>query len=143
MPEFLKRQISALAQWLHSQPRLVAWARRILPKAEKFIIAGPTLLGFTLGLLRHQPGSVHFETGFQSLVFFVAYLAVLTVLQILDSLFFSRWPIVLGLARSLAAAAYWIITLRQVIEWRAGSPQILPVIARLRERLRPVIGDAA
>lgn len=143
MPEFLKRQISALAQWVRSQPRLVAWAERILPRAEKVVIAGPTLVGFTLGLLRHQPGSVHFETGFQSLAFFLAYLAVLTVLQILDSLFFSSWPIVLGVARSLAAAFYLAITLRQVLQWRAGSPQILPVVARLRERLRPVTGDAA
>jgi hypothetical protein len=143
MNSFLQRQFDSARQWLRSQPRLLSWVQRTLLEVEKFVIAGPTLIGFLPGLLRYQPGSVHFETGFQSLVFFVGYLAALIVLQIFDSLFFSNWPMVLALARSLLAIAYLAVTLRQVIEWRAGSPKILPAVRRVREWLRPVIGDAA
>jgi hypothetical protein len=143
MNSFLQRQVDSARQWLRSQPRLLSWVQRTLLAVEKFVIAGPTLIGFLPGLLRYQPGSVHFETGFQSLLFFVGYLAALIVLQIFDSLFFSNWPMVLALARSLLAIAYLAVTLRQVIEWRAGSPKILPAVRRVREWLRPVIGDAA
>jgi hypothetical protein len=143
MNSFLQRQVDSARQWLRSQPRLLSWAERTLPEVEKFVIAGPTLFGFLPGILRYQPGTAHFETGFQSLIIFLAYLAALTVLQLADSLFFSSWPMVLGLARSLLAIAYLAVTLRQVIQWRTGSPQILPVVSRIREWLRPVIGDAA
>ncbi|GAB4433059.1 MAG: hypothetical protein OHK0011_16030 [Turneriella sp.] len=143
MKSFLKRQFDSIRQWLRSQPRLMAWAERILPEVEKFVIAGPTLVGFLPGLVRYQPGTVHFETGFQSLIIFLAYLAALTVMQLADSLFFSSWPMVLGIARSLLATLYLSITLRQVLQWRHSSPQILPMVSRIREWLRPVTGDAA
>ncbi|MFZ5627850.1 MAG: hypothetical protein ACOY5B_01895 [Spirochaetota bacterium] len=142
MLAFLKRQVGSLMQWLRSQPRLLAWGERAWPELEKFIIAGPTLLGFVLGLVRYQPATVHFETGFQSMVIFLAYLAGLTVLQAADSLLFSSWPVVLGVARSLLATVYLIFTLRQFMQWRTGHPHILPAVLRIREKLRAVTGNA-
>lgn len=143
MLAFVKRQADWVRQWLRSQPRLVAWAERTLPRVEKFFIAGPTLVGFVFGLVRYQPGTAHFETGFQSLVIFLAYLAGLTVLQVADSLFFGSWPIILGVARSLLAVVYLGVTIRQFMQWRTGVPQILPAVLRIRERLQSLIGDAA
>lgn len=143
MTGFLKRQADMVRQWVRSQPRLLAWGERTLPELERFVIAGPTLVGFVLGLVRYQPGTVHFETGFQSLVIFLAYLAALTVLQMADSLLFSSWPIVLGVARSLLAVVYLAVTIRQFVQWRTGTPQIFPAVQHIRERLRPVTGDAA
>lgn len=142
MTGFLKRQTDFVRQYVSTRPGLVAWAKRTLPEVEKFIIAGPTLVGFVFGLVRYQPGSVHFETGFQSLVIFLVYLAALTVLQAAESLFFSGWPIITGVARSLLALLYLALTLRQFMQWRSAAPQILPAVLRLRERLPPLTGDA-
>lgn len=138
-----QRITEVLRQGWRAHPRLVAWGEKTMPSLEKFLIAGPTLVGFALGLLRHSPGEVHFETGFQSLVFFVAYLAALTVVQTLDSLFFSSWPPLTGLVRSLLAVLYIALTMRQFVQWRTGAPVILPAVARLRVRLGPVIDDGA
>lgn len=135
----IRQKLQAFAE---SHPGLVAWKDRLLPEAEKFLIAGPTLIGFVFGITRYQPGSVAFETGFQSLVFFLAYLAALTLVQLADSLFFNSWPMVLGISRSLLAALYLALTLRQYFEWRTGDPKILGPAARLRERARVFTGDA-
>ncbi len=143
MTGFIKRQAQMLMQWVRSQPRLVAWAERILPELKKFVIGGPTLVGFILGIVRYAPGTVYFETAFQSLVIFLIYLLALTVAQAADSLFFSSWPLVLAFARSLLATAYLAITIRQFLQWRKGNPQILPLVGRIRERLHPLTGDAA
>jgi hypothetical protein len=129
--------------YLNSHPRLLSWAERVRPEIEKFVIAGPTLIGYVLGLLRYPPGSVAFETAFQSLVIFVAYLAALVIAQAFDSLFFSSMPIILAVVRSLLAFFYLLVTIRQYIEWRKGEPRIFPLVERVRERLNFLIGNAA
>lgn len=112
------------------------------PQLEKFLIAGPTLIGFALGLLNYAPGQKHFEVGFQSLCIFAGYLASLVLVQILDSLFFSSWPIVLGIARSALALAYLAVTAKQYFEWRSGDVKIYAFIQNLRRRFSNMIGNA-
>ncbi|AFM13560.1 hypothetical protein [Turneriella parva] len=133
--ENLRTQIFANATFLRLQKTL--W-----PEIVKFVIAGPTLIGFIVGLTRYAPGEQAFECGFQSLVFFVAYLASLTVAQGLDSLFFSSWPLVLGITRSLLAAAYLYATVRQFIEWQKGRVTFYAPVQKLRDRLRTATGNA-
>ncbi|MCS6971605.1 MAG: hypothetical protein NZL89_01135, partial [Leptospiraceae bacterium] len=57
-------------------PQLAATWQKFRPELERFLIAGPTLIGYVLGLLRYPPGSVGFEIGFQSLVFFVGFIVL-------------------------------------------------------------------
>lgn len=116
--------------------------KSVLPEVVKFVIAGPTLLGFVFGLTRYAPGEQAFECGFQSLVFFLTYVVALTVVQTIDTLFFSQWPLVLGLARSLLAVGYLYLTLRQYITWRAGRLEILRAVQKLRDHLRTATGNA-
>lgn len=143
MRQILTQKLALAKEALISGPQYALLRERILPELEKFLIAGPMFVGFVLGLVRYQPRSVAFETAFQSLVLFSGYLAALAVVQGLDSLFFSAWPLVLGVARSLLAAGYLALTLKQYLEWRTGTVQIYGVVKRLRERLRPIIGDNA
>lgn len=138
----LGQKIAAAKQALVSSLHSAFLRERILPELEKFLIAGPMFVGFALGLVRYPPGSVAFETGFQSLVFFSAYLIALSMMQLLDSLFLSNWPLVLGVARSLLAAFYLALTIKQYVEWRNGAVQIYGSVKRLRERLRSLFGNA-
>ncbi|MBN8219412.1 MAG: hypothetical protein J0L53_00730 [Spirochaetes bacterium] len=115
---------------------------KIWPELEKFLIAGPTFVGFVIGLWRYAPGSRHFETAFQSLILFAGYMLAMIFLQSLDSLFFSSRPMVLGVGRSVLALAYLVLTLKQYLEWRGGAVRIYGFTARFRGRIT-LTGDAA
>lgn len=112
------------------------------PTMEKCIIAGPTFVGFALGILKYQPGEKHFEIGFQSLCIFCAYIVFLVAGQILDSLFFSSWPLILGIWRSCGALAYLVLTLKQCKEWLSGDVVIYRQVAQMRGRVQEFIGNA-
>ncbi len=116
--------------------------KSVWPGVVKFIIAGPTLLGFVVGLTRYAPGEQAFECGFQSLLFFLAYAVSLTAVQAVDTLFFSQWPLVLGIARSFLAAGYLYVTLRQYLGWRSGQLVVLRPVQKLRDQLRAATGNA-
>ena len=135
MLENLQARLNANAHFVRLQKEL--W-----PEIVRFIIAGPTLIGFVVGLTRYAPGEQAFECGFQSLVFFLTYVVSLTIAQTLDSLFFSSWPLVLGITRSLLAAGYLYVTLRQYLAWRSGSVRFYAPVQRLRDRLRTATGNA-
>lgn len=108
---------------------------KIWPELEKFLIAGPVFVGFIIGLWRYAPGSRHFETAFQSLLFFLTYMGAMIFLQALDSLFFSGWPLVLGIGRSVFALVYLVLTLKQYWEWRSGEVRLYGITSRFRGRL--------
>lgn len=115
---------------------------KVWPELEKFLIAGPTLIGFALGLLNYVPGQKYFEVGFQSLCIFAGYLVSLIIAQILDSLFFSPWPIVLGAIRSVLALVYLGVMFKQYFEWRSQDVKIYAAVQRIRTRFSAMIGDA-
>lgn len=112
------------------------------PEVVKFVIAGPTLIGFIVGLVRYAPGEQAFECGFQSLLIFLSYAGALTLVQAIDTLFFSSWPLVLGIARSLLAAGYIYLTMRQYLAWRKGNVTFYAPVQKLRDRLRAATGNA-
>lgn len=138
----MKRLFEQLRALLLANPTLLSLQKNLWPQVVKFVIAGPTLIGFVVGLTRYAPGEQAFECGFQSLVFFLAYLASLTVAQSLDSLFFSGWPLILGIIRSLLAAAYLYVTVRQFIQWQKGNVTFYAPVQKLRDRLRTATGNA-
>jgi|JI10StandDraft_1071094.scaffolds.fasta_scaffold35549_3 hypothetical protein len=131
----LQQKVSTNALYLRAQKDL--W-----PEVVKFVVAGPTLIGFIVGLTRYKPGEQAFECGFQSLLFFLAYAAALTLVQAVDTLFFTGWPLVLGIARSLLAAGYIYLALRQYLGWRNGSITFYAPVQKLRDRLRAATGNA-
>lgn len=111
------------------------WQTKFWPPIEKFLIAGPTLVGFIWGLYRFDPKNAGFEVAFQSFVYFVLYVAYLTIIQTLDSLFFDSFPLFVGITRSLGAAIYIAITLAQYWSWRKGEVLRLKPVPRLKARL--------
>lgn len=124
-----------LYQRIAASPAVSAWQTKFWPAIEKFLIAGPTLVGFIWGLYRFDPKEAGFEVAFQSFVYFVLYMAYLTVIQTLDSLFFDSTPFFVGFTRSLGAAIYIAITLAQYWKWRKGEVLRLKPVARLKARL--------
>ena len=120
-------------------PKTSYFREKIWPALEKFIIAGPTFVGFVLGLWKYPPGHRYFETAFQSLVFFALYIAVLMFMQAVDSLFLSSWPIVLGVVRSILATLYLVATLKQYLEFRSRETKIYAITGKFRNRLARVI----
>lgn len=136
------RKIAEFAEKAKLEERGEFLHRRVWPELEKFLIAGPTLIGFALGLLNYAPGQKHFEVGFQSLCVFAGYLIALTVAQAADSLLFSSWPIVLGVIRSVLALAYLGVTLKQYFDWRSGNVKIYAAVQQIRRRCSAMIGDA-
>ncbi len=122
--------------WAKADVRAIYVKEKIWPPLEKFLISGPTFIGFLLGLWRYEPTHEYFEVGFQSLVVFVLYLATLTFFQTVDSLFLDAFPIVLASIRSLLSAAYLAVTLKQFIEWRKGNVKIYTVVKNLRNRFQ-------
>ncbi len=138
----MKRLLENLRGRLSDNAQFVRLQKELWPEIVRFIIAGPTLIGFVVGLTRYAPGEQAFECGFQSLVFFLTYAAALTTAQALDSLFFSSWPLVLGITRSLLAAGYLYVTLRQYLTWRSGNVRFYAPVQRLRDRLRTATGNA-
>jgi hypothetical protein len=138
----LKDKVSGLSATVATHEKVGFLRLKVWPALEKFLIAGPTLVGFILGIWRYAPGQEAFETGFQSLIIFLGYIAVFTFLQILDSVFFASWPIILGVGRSLLALAYLTLTLRQYYEWRTGTPHFYALTKKCRSRLTQVTGNA-
>jgi hypothetical protein len=108
---------------------------KIWPELEKFLVAGPALIGFIIGLWRYAPGTRHFEAAFQSLIFFSCYILAIIFLQALDSMFLSSRPMVLGIGRSLLALLYLALTLKQYLELRSGEVRIFGFTAKCRNRL--------
>ena len=127
---------------LAAKPAVANFRQNIWPHIERFLIAGPTLVGFVVGILKYPPRHVAFEIGFQSLLIFTAYLAALVFVQTLDSLFFSGWPLVLGICRSLLAAGYLSLTLMQYLPWRSGNPRMFGFTHRARAKFTRALGNA-
>jgi hypothetical protein len=138
----MKRILSLLQDKIVTSALYLRGQKALWPEFVKFVIAGPTLIGFIVGLNRYKPGEQAFECGFQSLVFFLAYVAALIFVQVVDTLFFSGWPLVLGIARSLLAAGYLYVTLRQYLAWRRGNVVLHTPVQQLRDRLRAATGNA-
>lgn len=136
------KKIAGIAEKARLEEHGQAIRGRLWPELEKFLIAGPTLIGFALGLLNYAPGQRHFEVGFQSLCIFAGYLLSLVIAQTLDSLFFSAWPMVLGIIRSVLALAYLGVTLKQYFEWRAHDVKVYATVAKVRARFSTLIGNA-
>jgi len=138
----LKEKVSGLSAAYATHEKVGFFRQNVWPGIEKFLIAGPTLVGFILGIWRYAPGQEAFETGFQSLIIFLIYITVFTFFQVLDSLFFGSWPIVLGAGKSLLALAYLVVTFRQYFEWRSGAPHFYALTKKCRSRLTQVTGNA-
>lgn len=136
------KKIAAFAEKARLEEHGQTIRRKIWPELEKFLIAGPTFIGFALGLLNYAPGHNRFEVGFQSLCIIAGYLISLVIIQSLDSIFFSSWPIVLGIVRSVLALAYLGLTLKQYLEWRSGDVKIYSAVQKVRARFSAMIGDA-
>lgn len=117
------------------------FASEIWPHVEKFFIAGPTLIGFIIGLVKYPPRSAAFEVAFQSLLIFCGYLVALIFVQAIDTLFLGNVPLFLAVARSLFALAYIALTLLQYLPWRAGEPRMFAFTRKFRERFS-ALGDA-
>jgi hypothetical protein len=135
---FLRKQWQGLAGAVRSNPLVI----KFWPAIEKFLIAGPTLVGFLLGVLRYPPGHKYFEVGFQSFLIFAAYLMLMTLFQALDTFFFSGWPLVLGIGRSVLAVTYLALTLKQYFEIRTRDAQLYAYTHKVRSRLTQAIGNA-
>jgi len=135
-----------LSIWISKLPfatEIGAALKQRWPLIEKVLIAGPFLIGYVLGLVRYNPHEKHFEIGFQSFCFFVGYMGYLILVQTLDSLLFSSWPIVLGVLRSLGAIAYLTLTVRQVHEWLSGKEvTIYSRVSDLRSRAQKFVSHA-
>lgn len=123
-------------------PAVANFRQNVWPHLEKFLIAGPMLIGFIIGILKYPPRHVAFEAGFQSLVIFTGYIAALVFVQALDSLFFSGWPMFLGIARSLLALGYLALTIMQYLPWRGGNPRFYAFTARARAKFSRALGNA-
>lgn len=134
------KKIAVLAENARFEERALFLRNRVWPELEKFLIAGPTLLGFVPGILGYLPGSIRFEVAFQSLCIFVSYLGCLVFLQLIDSLFSSSVPVILAAMRSVLAAAYLILTMKQYLEWRTGNVNFYPAVQKIRSRLAKAIG---
>lgn len=141
MNRLLKR-VSDLYEKLAALPAVANFRQNVWPHVEKFLIAGPTLIGFIIGILKYPPRQAAFEAGFQSLVIFSGYIAALVFVQMLDSLFFSSWPLFLGVSRSLLAAGYLALTFTQYLPWRSGSPRMFSFTERARSKFNRALGDA-
>jgi hypothetical protein len=139
---FLQDQKTRLAEAASKNEKVGFFREKIWPELEKFIIAGPTFVGFVLGVWKYSPGQRHFETAFQSLLVFAAYMAVLIFFQALDTLFLGAWPVILGIARSVLALLYLAITIKQYFEWRSGEVRIYGFTVKLRTRLNQKSGNA-
>lgn len=134
---FIQNQKTRLTEAALKNEKVSLFREKIWPGLEKFLIAGPLFVGFILGLWRYAPGHRFFEVGFQSLVFFSAYMALLILFQAVDTLFLGSWPIILGVARSVLAVIYLAVTLKQFFEWRRGEVRIYGFTQKLRNRLNP------
>ncbi len=132
---FLGDQKTRLTEAALKNEKVSFFRDRIWPELEKFLIAGPALIGFIIGLWRYAPGTRHFETAFQSLVFFSGYMLGMILLQTLDSLFLSSRPMVLGIGRSLLALLYLGLTMKQYLESRSGEVRILGFTTKCRNRV--------
>lgn len=131
-------------QWakIRQVPAVARFIDEFWPHIEKFLIAGPTLIGFIIGLLRYPPKHAAFEVAFQSLVIFTGYLTALLFVQALDTLFLSSFPLFLGISRSILATGYIALTLMQYLSWRTGTPRSYAFTDRMRLRLSRALGDA-
>ena len=109
------RAISDLYASVAAQSAVAHFRQHAWPQVEKFLIAGPTLVGFLIGILKYPPRHAAFEVAFQSLVIFSGYVAALVAVQALDSLFFNSWPLFLGVSRSLLATGYLALTATQYL----------------------------
>lgn len=138
----LLKAISDLYAKIAAVPAVVNFRENLWPHIEKFLIAGPTLIGFIIGILKYSPRHAAFEVGFQSLVIFTGYIAALVFAQMLDSLFFSAWPLFLGVSRSLLAIGYLTLTFMQYLPWRSGNPRMFSFAERARAKFNRALGDA-
>jgi len=138
---FVKNQIDKVSAQAAANPRFRYAQDIIWPQLEKFLIAGPVFVGYVLGFYKYPPRHLAFETAFQSLVIFSCYLAAVAAVEILDGLFFSPWPLVLGSLRSMLALLYIALTLKQYFEWRKGEPHIYGITTHLRTRLSSTLGE--
>lgn len=138
----LLKAVSDLYARFAAVPAVANFRQNVWPHLEKFLIAGPTLIGFIIGLLKYPPRHIAFEAGFQSLVIFTGYIAALVFVQALDSLFFSGWPMFLGIARSLLATSYLALTIMQYLPWRSGNPRFYAFTARARIKFTRALGNA-
>lgn len=138
----LLQPVAGLYEKIAAVPAVTNFQQNIWPHIEKFLIAGPTLIGFIIGILKYPPRHAAFEVAFQSLVIFSGYILALVFVQTLDSLFFSGWPMVLGISRSLLAAAYVALTLMQYLPWRSGNPRMFSFTERARAKFNRALGDA-
>ncbi len=138
----LLNTLSGLYAKIAAVPAVVSFRQNVWPNLEKFLIAGPTLIGFIIGILKYPPRHVAFEVGFQSLVIFSGYIATLVFVQMLDSLFFSSWPLFLGVSRSLLATGYLALTFMQYLPWRSGNPRMFSFTERARIKFIRALGDA-
>ena len=111
------------------------WRKKIGTELEMFFISGPTLIGFSVALVKYAPRTLFFESGFHSGCFSITYVVLLIFFQILDSLFFSATPIVLPVMNSVAAFVYIMITGRNYLLLRRQKSFSFPFSARLRAGL--------
>ena len=132
---FIQKQTDKLKEAAFKNEKVGIFRAKVWPDLEKFLIAGPTFILFIIGLWRYKPGERHFETAFQSLVIFAGYMAAMIFLQTLDSLFFGSRPMILGVARSVLALAYLVLTLKQFLEWRSGDVRVYGFTTKLRSRV--------
>ncbi|MBS0617468.1 MAG: hypothetical protein JSR44_04725 [Spirochaetes bacterium] len=138
---FVQNQIEKISAQAAANPRLRYAQEIIWPQIEKFLIAGPVFVGYILGFYKYPPRHIAFEIAFQSFVIFSFYLTGVVAIEILDGLFFSVWPLVLGSVRSLLALFYIALTFKQYFEWRKGDPHIYGITKRLRTRLANALGE--
>lgn len=138
----LRKAISEFYAGIAAKPAVANFRQNVWPHVEKFLIAGPTLIGFIIGILKYPPRHAAFEAGFQSLVIFSGYIAALVFVQTLDSLFFSSWPLFLGVSRSLLAIVYLALTFMQYLPWRSGNPRMFSFTERARAKFIRALGDA-
>ena len=120
-----------------------SWERKIAPELEMFLICGPTLIGFSVGLVKYAPRTIFFESGFHSGCFSIIYVVFLILLQVFDSFFFSSNPIVLPVMNSVAASIYIAVTIRNYLLLRRQKLFAFPFSARLRAGLDAFLASDA
>jgi len=91
--------------------------------AEKFIITGPVLIGWILGILRHEPATAYFKLGIQSMMLFFIYLTTRFVLYLAHILI--DYPVFIHhYLESAAALAYLVICLRVFALFLKGEARV-------------------
>ncbi|MDH5719496.1 MAG: hypothetical protein OEZ13_02630 [Spirochaetia bacterium] len=110
-------------------------AKKIWPGFELFLISGPTLIGWVIGMVKYEYRDERFKISIQSFALFLIYIALLVLNQIIVFTNIANYKYYSLYADSFFCFLYLLLGLYFYIGARRKNPYLHGLIIRVLDRL--------